>query len=255
MSDKFFVCRNSSNHDDNGIADKDEYSAVFSPERPPVTTPISMTTPTMPVKKTRLRGVSFSDISSSESDLETVIGNKECEKDGPNNKTNVALLPREEAKVEIKIETNDKGLQQNSSPPKEIDSDNQLTEMTASSLLEGEGENITPPTTPPDNKIAQEDVPKVREDKGSPPLEAPGLISSQSPEAATDEMVLSIPLSIVKVSSSGLRTRESSEDPKGTCVCECQSISFRTPYSHCTVKPVYCGLPTVNRPPSIIQPG
>ncbi len=217
MSDKFFVCRSSSTHDDNGIADKDEYSAVFSPERPPVTTPTLMTTPTMPVKKTRLRGVSFSDISSSESDLDSVKGNKECEKDGPNNKANVALLPG----VEAKVKTNDNGLLRNSSPPKQSDSDNQLTEMTASSLIEGE--NIIPPAThpatPPDNKTAQEEAPEVCEADGSPLLEAPGLVSSHSPEAATDEMVLSIPLSVVKVSSSGLRTREGSEDPKGTCVC------------------------------------
>ena len=82
-----FACRHSStsNQDNHDVTDKeDEYSPVFSPE--PVTTP-TMVTPTQgspsSAKKTRLREVSFSDISSSESDCEVIRGRKKSLEDDP----------------------------------------------------------------------------------------------------------------------------------------------------------------------------
>lgn len=156
------------------------------------------TAPTLPVKKMQLHGVSFSDISSSESEIETSEGSKDCEKDGPNSQVGVAPL-----KEAVKVKSDD--LEDDNKSPSEK---NEPDEPVKSPSIEA-----TPPASPTN------DTPPVLKDVSPPPIVAPpghDSSTSSSPLADDDDsMLLSIPLSVVKLSS---RTSDVTEGRCKHCV-------------------------------------
>lgn len=192
----------SSTVDGDDLADKEEYSAVFSPEATPTLQPV--TTPTLPVKKTQLRGVSFSDISSSESDIEAIESNKDCEKDGP--KSQVDVAPVKEAVNDE--ERNDKDIENDQKSPSSEETVEEPSMQSPVSPPPVKEVEATPINTPTDDTPALED----------PPIEAAGQDSRPSPQEDENTMLLSIPLSVVRVSS---KSQSSSENSKGIYIVTC----------------------------------
>ena len=217
----------SSSHDSVDVTDKEELSPVFSPESTPVTmaTPTqAMTTPiqvpSIQLKKTRLRDVSFSDISSSESDLEPIGDSKECEKDGPITTVSEDLkvdtaLPVERAKnekdewhltvngEEKSSDSDNENIVKESSPELDRDRD-------TNSPLERNQDLILSPSAQGHASVSSE------HEEATPHLVAPGHVSRVGMESEGEQMLLSIPLSAVKVSSSReTREKTSSVETRG----------------------------------------
>ena len=212
----------SGSRDSADITDKEEMSPVFSPDSAPVTmttpTQQAMTTPSQVVptqtKKTRLRGVSFSDISSSESDLEPIEDSKEFEKDGPVSKEpkmDTTLLSEKASKDEEPCGIN--GVEKLSeicrAEFEKIESSPELELGRDSSSPLDRSRDISPFAEGPASM-------SVEHKEAAPQLVAPGHDSRAEIESEEEQMLLSFPLSVVKVSTSReMREENVSMETKG----------------------------------------
>ena len=212
----------SGSRDSADITDKEEMSPVFSPDGAPVTmttpTQQAMTTPSQVLptqtKKTRLRGVSFSDISSSESELELIEDSKEFERDGPVSKEprmDTTLLAEKASKDEQPRGINgvEKLSEIGRAESEKIESSPEPEQGRDSSSPVDQNRDISPFAEGPASTNSEHE-------EAAPQVVAPGHVSREGTESEEEQMLLSFPLSVVKVSSSRERREETvSMETKG----------------------------------------